>query len=184
MKEELPGVFTSLGVSNISFGLAPGSRKILNSVFLHEAVAAGLDMAIIDAGKIVPMSKIPEADREVCLDLIYNRPRADGEPPLSAFLRRFADASPAGEKPSDRGDRPPLAPEEELAEKVLSGDPEGLEDLLPILLSRRPASSIINQLLVPAMRRVGGLFGVEAEIGVEFVRSQGAAVFDQFGDLI
>ncbi|MBP2673420.1 MAG: 5-methyltetrahydrofolate--homocysteine S-methyltransferase, cobalamin-dependent [Deltaproteobacteria bacterium] len=159
VKEELPGVFTSLGVSNISFGLAPASRKALNSVFLHEAVAAGLDMAIIDAGKILPMSTIPVADREACLDLIHNRPRPDGEPPLSAFIRHFAVAPSAAEKSASEKDRPALPPEEELAEKVLSGDPEGLEDLLAILLSRRPAASIINQLLVPAMRRVGDLFG-------------------------
>ena len=81
VKEELPGVLTSLGVSNISFGLSPASRKVLNSVFLHEAVAAGLDMAIIDAGKILPMSKIPEADRE---DL----PRPHPQPP--ADRRRVA----------------------------------------------------------------------------------------------
>jgi 5-methyltetrahydrofolate--homocysteine methyltransferase len=158
VKEELPGVFTSLGVSNVSFGLSPASRRVLNSVFLHEAVAAGLDMAIIDAGKILPMASIPEADRETCLDLLYNRPRADGETPLSAFIRRFAEARPAGEE-AGAGSRPSLPPEEELAGKVLSGDPEGLDDLLAILLSRRPATAVINQLLIPAMRRVGELFG-------------------------
>jgi 5-methyltetrahydrofolate--homocysteine methyltransferase len=159
VKEELPGVFTSLGVSNVSFGLSPASRKVLNSVFLHEAVAAGLDMAIIDAGKIVPMSRIQDGDREVCLDLIYNRPRDDGESPLAAFIRHFAGAPPAGEGASPEKNLPALPPEEELAEKVVAGDKEGLEDLLAILLSRRSATSIINQLLVPAMRRVGDLFG-------------------------
>ncbi len=159
VKEELPGVFTSLGVSNVSFGLSPASRRILNSVFLHEAVAAGLDMAIIDAGKILPMAKIAEGDREACLDLILDRPRPDGESSLAAFIRRFADAPAAAEETAPGRERPSLPPEEELAEKVLSGDPEGLEDLLAILLSRRPAVSIINQLLVPAMRRVGDLFG-------------------------
>ncbi|MBE0602397.1 MAG: dihydropteroate synthase, partial [Deltaproteobacteria bacterium] len=159
IKLKLPGVFTSLGVSNVSFGLSSASRKVLNSVFLHEAVAAGLDMAIIDAGKILPMSKIREADREVCLDLLYNRSRADGESPLAAFIRHFADASAAGEEAGGGKERPSLPPEEELSEKVLAGDPEGLDDLLAILLSRRPATSVINQVLVPAMRRVGELFG-------------------------
>jgi len=158
VKEELPGAFTSLGVSNVSFGLSPASRRVLNSVFLHEAVAAGLDMAIIDAGKILPLSSIPEADREVCLDLIHNRPRADGETPLAAFIRHFADAAAKKEAPAgEKGRR--LPPEEELAGKVLAGDREGLDDLLAILLSRRPATSIINEVLVPAMRRVGELFG-------------------------
>jgi 5-methyltetrahydrofolate--homocysteine methyltransferase len=159
VKAELPGVLTSLGVSNVSFGLSPASRRILNSVFLHEAVAAGLDAAIIDAGKVVPMSAIPEGDRGACLDLIYNRPRGDGETPLSAFIRRFADAPPPAEGTKADGSLPAIPPEEELAAKVVGGDKDGLDDLLAILLSRRPASTIINQLLVPAMRRVGELFG-------------------------
>ncbi|HEX9204992.1 MAG TPA: homocysteine S-methyltransferase family protein, partial [Candidatus Deferrimicrobiaceae bacterium] len=159
VKEELPGVFTLLGVSNVSFGLSPVSRRVLNSVFLHEAVAAGLDAAIIDAGKILPMAKIPEADREACLDLIHNRTRDPGVSPLSAFIRHFADAKPAKEASAAEQNLPALTPEEEIAEKVVAGDKEGLEDLLAILLSRRPAAGIINQLLVPAMRRVGDLFG-------------------------
>ena len=158
LKEELPRVFTSLGVSNVSFGLSPASRKVLNSVFLHEAVAAGLDMAIIDAGKILPLASIPEADREACLDLLYDRPRADGEAPLAAFIRHFADAAAEKERPAGEKGRP-APPEEELAGKVLAGDREGLDDLLAILLSRRPATSVINEVLVPAMRRVGELFG-------------------------
>ncbi|MEW6720214.1 MAG: methionine synthase [Thermodesulfobacteriota bacterium] len=159
VKEELPGVFTSLGVSNVSFGLSPASRRVLNSVFLHEAVAAGLDMAIVDAGKVLPLSSIPGDDREACLDLLYNRPRADGESPLAAFIRRFADKPASGEEAAPGKEAPALPPEEELAGKVLAGDREGIDDLLAILLSRRPAASIIGELLVPAMRRVGELFG-------------------------
>jgi 5-methyltetrahydrofolate--homocysteine methyltransferase len=159
VKEELPGVFTLLGVSNVSFGLSPASRRVLNSVFLHEAVAAGLDAAIIDAGKILPMSRIPAEDREVCLDLIYNRAKGPDASPLAAFIRHFAVAKPAEEVSAADRNLPALAPEEEIAEKVVAGDREGLEDVLAILLSRRPAAGIINQLLVPAMRRVGDLFG-------------------------
>ena len=159
VKEELPGVFTLLGVSNISFGLSPASRRVLNSVFLHEAVAAGLDAAIIDAAKVLPMSKIPDADREVCLDLIHDRRGSGAESPLSVFLRHFSDVKPVKEESAAEKNLPAIPPEEELAEKVVAGDKEGLEDLLSILLSRRPPASIINQLLVPAMRRVGELFG-------------------------
>ncbi len=158
VKEELPGVFTLLGVSNVSFGLSPASRRVLNSVFLHEAVAAGLDAAIIDAAKVLPMSKIPDADREACLDLIYNRGREGAESPLGAFIRRFSEAKEP-EEPASGKNLPAVPPEEELADKVVAGDKEGIHDLLSILLSRRPAVSIINQLLVPAMRRVGELFG-------------------------
>jgi len=158
VKEELPGVFTSLGVSNVSFGLSPRSRRVLNSVFLHEAVGAGLDAAIVDAAKILPFSRIPEEDRQVCLDLIHNRIKTPEVSPLSAFVRHFSD------KEADSGkatveEIAALPPEERLAEKVVSGDKDGLEDLLAILLTRRPAQAIITELLVPAMRRVGDLFG-------------------------
>jgi 5-methyltetrahydrofolate--homocysteine methyltransferase len=158
VKEELPGVFTSLGVSNVSFGLSPRSRRVLNSVFLHEAVEAGLDAAIVDTARVLPLAQIPEEDRRVCLDLIYNRLKDPEASPLAEFVRHFSDKEAAGGKPSGQ-EASALSPEERLVEKVVAGDKEGLEDLLAILLTRRPAPAIINQLLVPAMRRVGELFG-------------------------
>ncbi len=156
IKKEIPGVSTLLGVSNISFGLSPASRRILNSVFLHEAIEAGLDAAIVDAGKILPLAKIPEVDRRVCLDLVYDRKTEDARTPLEAFIAHFSgkkDEAAAGEAPAAG------PPEQALAAKVAAGDKEGLEDLLTILLSRRPAASVINEILVPAMRHVGELFG-------------------------
>ncbi len=156
--EELPGSFTLLGVSNISFGLSPPSRRALNSVFLHEAVEAGLTAAIIDAAKILPLAKIPEEDRRVCLDLIYNRREEGAPPPLDAFLAHFA-----GKTEEEAGTAPAAdaaaSPEKALTGKVIAGDRDGLEDLLSILLSRMPAVAVINNILVPAMRRVGDLFG-------------------------
>ncbi|MGI9609537.1 MAG: homocysteine S-methyltransferase family protein, partial [Acidimicrobiia bacterium] len=89
IKKELPGVSTVLGVSNVSFGLSPASRRVLNSVFLHECVEAGLDAAIIHAGKLLPLNKIPDDQRQVCLDLIYDRRRDDYDP-LEALLELFA----------------------------------------------------------------------------------------------
>src|SRR5512145_265461 len=91
IKKEIPGASTLLGVSNISFGLSPASRRILNSVFLHEAIEAGLDAAIVDAAKILPLATIPEEDRRVCLDLIRNRERGDGPTPLEAFIAHFSE---------------------------------------------------------------------------------------------
>jgi 5-methyltetrahydrofolate--homocysteine methyltransferase len=158
VKEELPGVFTSLGVSNVSFGLSPRSRRVLNSVFLHEAVEAGLDAAIVDAARVLPFAQIPEEDRSVCLDLIYNRRKDPEASPLAEFVRHFSDREKDGGKAAVQ-DASALSPEERLVEKVVAGDKEGLEDLLAILLTRRPAPAIINQLLVPAMRRVGDMFG-------------------------
>src|SRR5205085_6347523 len=85
IKAELPGVHTILGLSNVSFGINPAARHVLNSVFLHECVEAGLDAAIVHAGRIMPLSKIPERQREVCLDLIYDR-RRQGYDPLAELL--------------------------------------------------------------------------------------------------
>ncbi|MGE5700697.1 MAG: methionine synthase [Deltaproteobacteria bacterium] len=158
VKEELPGVYTSLGVSNVSFGLSPASRKVLNSVFLHEAVEAGLDAAIVDPARVLPFAQIPEEDRRVCLDLIYNRRKDPEESPIGEFVRRFSDADSSAGKATDE-QKSAQPPEERLAGKVMAGDKEGLDDLLEILLTRRPAEAIINELLVPAMRRVGDLFG-------------------------
>ncbi len=92
IKQELPGVFTVLGLSNISFGLPPASRKILNSVFLHEAVEQGLDAAIIDPGKILPLAQISEEDRTYCFDLIYNRDQGEEKSPVNALYRSFCRA--------------------------------------------------------------------------------------------
>jgi len=158
IKEELPGVFTLLGVSNVSFGLERRSRRVLNSVFLHEAVQAGLDAAIVDAGKVLPFAQIPEEDRARCLDLIYCRRRDLEKTPLIAFIEHFAvrETEAEADGPDERGGVPA---EQALSEKVVAGDKEGLGDLLSILLRRRTAVSIINDLLVPAMRHVGELFG-------------------------
>ncbi|HEY5765208.1 MAG TPA: homocysteine S-methyltransferase family protein, partial [Candidatus Deferrimicrobiaceae bacterium] len=155
---ELPGSFTLLGVSNISFGLSPRSRKALNSVFLHEAVEAGLSAAIVDPARILPLAQIPEEDRRVCLDLVYDRPGEGEKTPLERYLAHFAQEEPG--KPEGREEpRAGETPEETLSKRVVAGDKEGLEDLLPVLLSRRPAVAVINEILVPAMRHVGELFG-------------------------
>jgi len=159
IKEELPGVFTLLGVSNISFGLEKRSRQFLNSVFLHEAVAAGLDAAIIDAGKVVPFSRIPEEDREICLDLIHNRAVEEGKTPLLRFIDYFAGQTGDDGLAAEEGGEDEAIPEQALTEKVVAGDRDGVDDILAILLQRRTAASIINEILVPAMRHVGEMFG-------------------------
>src|SRR5688500_19312928 len=92
IKNELPGVSTILGLSNVSFGLSPAARHVLNSVYLHEAVEAGLDAAIVHAARIMPLSKIDDRVRDVCLDLIYDR-RADGYDPLQELIGLFEGVS-------------------------------------------------------------------------------------------
>ncbi|HKL27108.1 MAG TPA: vitamin B12 dependent-methionine synthase activation domain-containing protein [Desulfuromonadales bacterium] len=171
IKQELPGVLTLLGLSNISFGLPPASRKILNSVFLHEAVAAGLDAAIIDAGKILPLAQISQEDRELCLDLIYDRRREGEDAPLNRFIAHFAERTEAAadeEGPDGR-------PEQDLHRKILRGDKEGLEDLLAVLMERYQPLDIVNQMLVPAMRHVGELFG-RGEMLLPFVLQSAEAM--------
>ncbi|MBM9511374.1 dihydropteroate synthase [Desulfogranum marinum] len=165
VKKELPGTLTVLGLSNISFGLAPKARRILNSVFLHEAVEAGLDAAIVDAAKILPLARISQEDREVCLDLLFDRTAGQEPKPLMRFIEHFSDRADDDfdeEKGSGR------TPEEQLFHHVVTGDKDGLEDILPVLMERYKPLAIINQMLVPAMRHVGELFG-KGEILLPFV---------------
>ena len=151
VKQELPGVGFTLGISNISFGLRPAARKVLNSIFLHEAVEAGLNTAIVDAAKVLPYATINEEDREICFDLLFNRhPDA-----LMAFIDHFEQAV----EEDDSANEDTLKPEELLHQKILKGDKEGLDDLLTSLRGRWQPLDIINNLLVPAMREVGELFG-------------------------
>ncbi len=169
VKQELPGVGFTLGVSNISFGLRPAARKVLNSVFLHLAVEAGLNTAIVDAAKVLPYAAISEEDRTFCLDLLYNR----HEDALMNFIDHFEQAV---DQDDDAGDE--SAPAEELLrQKVLGGDKEGLEDILSALRGRWQPLDIINNLLVPAMREVGELFG-RGELLLPFVL-QSAEVMKQ-----
>ncbi len=159
IKAALPGVFTVLGLSNISFGLQPQSRRVLNSVFLHEAVEAGLDAAIVDAAKIMPLAMVDDLDRRLSMDLLYDR-RTDGseESPLMTFINHFSGK--VADTPAQNEARDANSPaEESLTGKVVRGDKDGLEDLLSILLRRYAPTAIINTLLVPAMRHVGVLFG-------------------------
>ena len=105
IKAEIPGAHTTLGVSNVSFGLNPAARHALNSVFLHEAVQAGLDSAIVHAGKIVPLNRLPDDQREVCLDLVWDR-RTDTYDPLQRLLEVFADVKSTKTEKPDRSRAP------------------------------------------------------------------------------
>ena len=165
IKKKMPGVHTVLGVSNISFGLRPHARRILNSVFLHEALEAGLDAAIIDTARVIPLAQIGQEDRTVCLDLIYNRPVETDKGALMAFIDYFEDKSDQTEDTDEPDD---LASEKVLDQMVLKGNKDGLEDTLTILLERYRPLDIINTILVPAMRHVGDLFG-KGEILLPFV---------------
>jgi len=166
IKAELPGVYTILGLSNVSFGLNPAARQVLNSVFLHECVAAGLDAAIVHASKILPLSKVDERAREVCLDLIYDRRRPDYDP-LTELLTLFEGASTftvaAGE------DRSGWTVERRLEQRIVDGDRNGLEDDLDEAMAAGLAPlAIVNDILLTGMKTVGELFA-SGEMQLPFV---------------
>jgi 5-methyltetrahydrofolate--homocysteine methyltransferase len=165
IKAELPGVFTVLGVSNVSFGLSPASRRVLNSVFLHECVEAGLDAAIIHAGKLLPLNKIPDDQRQVCLDLIYDR-RREGYDPLEALLELFADVVEESAEAEDRSGWPV---ERRLEERIVDGARPGIEDDLDEALAAGLGPlAIINDILLAGMKTVGDLFA-SGEMQLPFV---------------
>src|SRR2546425_5142448 len=159
IKNELQGVFTNLGVSNISFGLNPASRIVLNSVFLHEAVAAGLDSAIVNASKIEPLNRIEERQLKVALDLIYDRREFDGDvctyDPLIEFTKLFEGVTTKSKKKAARGE----TVEERLKYHIIDGEKIGLEDNLKLALENYSALEIINNILLEGMKVVGDLFG-------------------------
>ncbi|MBN1996400.1 methionine synthase [candidate division KSB1 bacterium] len=153
VKNKYPGVYTLLGVSNISFGLSPDSREVLNSVFLAEAVKAGLDLAIVNVKKIMPLYKIPRPDVEKCLNLIYNKGH---ENPLLDFIHYFK--AKEGKK-LDVESEQKLSLEEKIKNCVIQGSKPGLDSMLTTALNSYKAVEIINKLLIPAMKEVGELFG-------------------------
>ncbi len=159
IKAELPGVHTILGVSNVSFGLNPAARQVLNSVFLHRAVDAGLDAAIVNAQQILPEHQIDPAHLLAAQRLIDNEwidgPAGDPVDPLHAFLPLFSDASVQ----RDAVDLAEVSLDERLHRRILDGLRDGLTDDLEEALTERPALSIINDTLLPAMQVVGDLFG-------------------------
>jgi len=156
IKDEIPGCFTTLGVSNVSFGLKPSSRHALNSVFLHECVQAGLDSAIVHAGKIVPLSRMPEEHKQVCLDLIYDRRTKDYDP-LKKLLEIFADVNVVETVREDRTD---WTVEQLLKQRIIDGDREGLTADLDLAMAQGLAPlAIVNDVLLDGMKVVGELFG-------------------------
>ncbi len=168
VKRLYPAVQTTLGVSNVSFGLKPAARTVLNSVFLHECVKAGLDSAIVHAAKIIPLSRIPEVQRDVALDLVYDR-RREGYDPLSTFLDVFTDVKETDAKASRAQELASLPLSERLRARIIDGERNGLEaDLDEGLRIGRSALDIINDDLLAGMKVVGELFG-SGEMQLPFV---------------
>jgi len=167
IKAELPGATTVLGLSNVSFGLNPAARQVLNSVFLHECVDAGLDAAIVHASKIMPLAKIDPEARETCLDLIYDRRTADYDP-LQKLLQLFEGKTTAK---ADTAMGANLPIEERLKRRIIDGNRVGLDDDLEAAITAGYAPlSIVNDLLLEGMKVVGDLFA-SGEMQLPFVLS-------------
>ena len=156
IKKELPEVRTLLGVSNISFGLDPDARQILNSVFLYEAIEAGLDAAIVNAQKIIPLHKLTAEELEVTKNLALNQWQ-DGKDPLQVFLAFFDQRKGTVRKEEAR--KPAATVEESLKNKIIDGNREGLEAELERALKTYKPLEIINTVLLDGMKVVGDLFG-------------------------
>ena len=165
IKSELPGVHTLLGLSNVSFGLNPAARQVLNSVFLHESVEAGLDAAIVHAAKILPLARIDERARELCLDLVHDR-RREGYDPLQELLALFEGVSASHSADDAHADWPV---ERRLEQRIVDGRRQGLEaDLDEALESGHDALEIVNDFLLAGMKTVGDLFA-SGEMQLPFV---------------
>ncbi|MGW4158109.1 methionine synthase [Streptomyces sp. NPDC004788] len=158
LKRRHPDVQTTLGLSNISFGLNPAARIVLNSVFLDECVKAGLDSAIVHASKILPIARLEPEQVEVALDLIYDR-RREGYDPLQRLLELFEGATAKSLKAGKAEELLALPLEERLKRRIIDGEKNGLEADLDAALVERPALEIVNEILLDGMKTVGELFG-------------------------
>ena len=164
LKSEFPEVQTTLGVSNVSFGLNPAARVVLNSVFLHECVVAGLDSAIVHPSKITPLVRIDQRQKEVALDLIYDRRRYEGDvctyDPLTEFLQLFEGVELAVSRNVRAAELAALPLTERLQRRIVDGEKVGLTDDLDLAMTEgiKPLL-IINDHLLEGMKVVGELFG-------------------------
>ncbi|MET7985099.1 MULTISPECIES: methionine synthase [unclassified Streptomyces] len=158
LKRRRPDVQTTLGLSNISFGLNPAARILLNSVFLDECVKAGLDSAIVHASKILPIARFSEEEVTTALDLIHDR-RAEGYDPLQKLMALFEGATTKSRKAGKAEELAALPLDERLKRRIIDGEKNGLEADLTEALQDRPALDIVNETLLDGMKVVGELFG-------------------------
>ncbi|MFB8035286.1 methionine synthase [Streptomyces sp. NPDC056004] len=158
LKKRHPDVQTTLGLSNISFGLNPAARVVLNSVFLDECVKAGLDSAIVHASKILPIARLEEEQVKVALDLIHDR-RAEGYDPLQKLMELFEGVSTKSMKAGKAEELLALPLDERLQRRIIDGEKNGLEADLDEALTTAPALDIVNNTLLEGMKVVGELFG-------------------------
>ncbi|HZN90903.1 MAG TPA: homocysteine S-methyltransferase family protein [Thermoleophilaceae bacterium] len=164
IKAELPGVKTSLGVSNVSFGVSPIGRAVLNSVFLHHCVEAGLDLAMVNPNHITPYGEISEAERQLADDLVFNRK----DDALERFIAHFEQKGESEEEAGGADPTEGMEPEEALHFQILRRKKDGVEDWIDRSVDKIGAVPTLNQVLLPAMKEVGDKFGA-GELILPFV---------------
>ena len=164
IKSELPGVKTSLGVSNVSFGISPGARAVLNSTFLHHCVEAGLDLAMVNPNHITPYGEIAAAERELADDLVLNR----ADDALEKFIAHFESKGSVEEEDSAADATAGMEPEEALHFQILRRKKDGVEDWIDRSVIKIGAVPTLNEVLLPAMKEVGDKFGA-GELILPFV---------------
>jgi 5-methyltetrahydrofolate--homocysteine methyltransferase len=165
IKENLPGVSTILGISNVSFGVGQQARAVLNSVFLYHAVQHGLDLAIVNPSHVTPYADIPSEERALAEDLIYNR-RPDA---LARFINYFEAKGPIQAAQAQAGDPfAGLPAEERLHQQILHRKKDNVEALIDEALTRHSPVEVLNEVLLPAMKDVGDRFGA-GELILPFV---------------
>jgi 5-methyltetrahydrofolate--homocysteine methyltransferase len=174
LNQKFPGVQTTLGISNISFGLSPAARHVLNSVFLHECIQVGLTSAIVHSARIMPLNQIPKEQLDAALELIYDKREYDAEDnvsydPLTNYLDVFSGVDTATAKQSRAAELAALPLKERLERRIIDGEKKGLElDLDEALAAGTTALEIINDNLLKGMQEVGELFG-RGEMQLPFV---------------
>src|SRR4051794_29072970 len=163
IKDEIPGVKTSLGVSNVSFGVSPKARAVLNSVFLHHCVDAGLDLAMVNPNHITPYGEIPDQERELTDDLVFDRSEDALEKFIAHFESQGEEAEEAAGDPTEG-----MEPEEALHWMILHRKKDGVEDWIDRSVEKIGAVPTLNTVLLPAMKEVGDKFGA-GELILPFV---------------
>jgi 5-methyltetrahydrofolate--homocysteine methyltransferase len=165
IEAECPGVLTVLGISNVSFGIAPHARAVLNSVFMYHSVSAGLDLAIVNPKDVIPYAEIPSEQRKLAEDLIYNR-REDA---LSRFIEYFEQlGTPSGSQKSAEDPMEEMAAEERIHYQIVHRKRDGIEANIDEVLTRQDAVAVLNNMMLPAMKEVGDKFGA-GELILPFV---------------
>ncbi len=164
IKQQIPGVATALGVSNVSFGITPAARGVLNSVFLYHAVAAGLDMAIVNPAHITPYAEIPEDQRKLADDLIFN----SDQDALPRFIQYFQENDVKMAQQQDTDPTEDMTAEQAIHWQIVHRKKDGIEALIDECLTRQDAVGVLNNVLLPAMKEVGDKFGA-GELILPFV---------------